>query len=129
MKVQSLIDSLPEFSIPPPRPLGCFLYRPTAELPLIVLLTIDSDPEFSIPPPTAATPHAMVRPVSLTTVRFPTEKIRKSGVPGALLRATASTEAPGPAIVTRTSRVSHWGLIRCRRVLRVAREGDSKRWI
>jgi hypothetical protein len=81
------------------------------ELPLIVVLTSESDPEFSIPPPSAALPFAMVRPVILTTARFPTVKIRKSGVPGLLLRATVSYDGPRPVITIRVERAGR-GLVK-----------------
>ena len=99
--VQSASDSVPVFSIPPPLALPP---PPVAELPLIMALTTDSDPAFSIPPPSTAIPPVMVRPEIATFATLDTVKIPNVGVPEALLRATVSTEGPGPEITISVDR-------------------------
>ena len=93
VKVLPLTVSVPPNSLarPPPK---------NAELLEKTLLMIVNVPELSMPPPwpLAALPPAIVMPESLTVTLASTVKMRKSGVPEALLRATVRLAAPGPSM-------------------------------
>src|SRR5438552_8367266 len=78
---------------PPPPPFAA------PELPLIVLLVRVSVPPLKIPPPLADFPLEIVRPEMFTTLPELILKMRKSGVPLAVLRITVNRLAPGPVIV------------------------------
>ena len=101
--VELMTDSVPEFEIPPP-PTSVGPLPPVTELPLILALRTDSDPALSIPPPSTALPPVMVRPEITTLAPFDTAKTPNAGVPGAPLRATVSTEGPGPEITISVDR-------------------------
>jgi hypothetical protein len=67
-------------------------------LATVTFVSETAPPSSESPPPVAATPPEMVRPTILTFALASTVKMRKSGVPAALLRATVSFDAPGPSM-------------------------------
>src|SRR4051812_270881 len=90
------MDIEPALYTPPPleKPESGVMPFPRTPTPVIV-----SVPALSIPPP------LRVSPATVTTAPDETVKIRKRGVPAALLRATVIRNAPGPLMVTSEDRL------------------------
>ena len=79
-------------------------------LPKKLQLVRDSVPLLRIPPPlfgSVTLPFEMVNPVMLTALLDPIVKMRKFGVPAAVLRDTVNLLAPGPLIVKSEERSSN----------------------
>lgn len=87
--VLSVICKIPWFKTPPPPPL---LF--VDALPLMTHWFSVKLPLFRMPPPSEALPFEMVNPFIVTVVPLATLKMRKLGVPPAVLRVTITPLPP-----------------------------------
>ncbi len=99
--VELVTVRVPVLSMPPPSPPTEL--RLVVELPLMVQSVTDRVPALLMPPPSEELPPLMVRPETCASAPAGTLKIRKSGVPVALPRATVSADAPGLRCRCRTT--------------------------